>query len=298
MTTQIRTIEDILDVLNSDPEIRLRFFEVFGLSSLTGLYARMDTFETTQQEMLVTQRGMLETLKQHSKILERHSEALERQGRILEQHSEELERQGRILEQHSEELRALRQDVTTLSQHVTTLSQHVTTLSQHVTTLNGRADTMSADINTLKSVVVGNQAEDKAVNVIQAQLGTIVGSRVRRTALRYGQRRSLQPDIESYITPIEDAFDDGIITLPERTSLMETDLVFSGTVQGVLHWFPVEVSNTIDSNDVARVEESARLIEKVFVDKTAVPLAAGAAMSDEVRQHAADADVRIVTFEV
>jgi hypothetical protein len=189
MLTQIRTIEDIVEVLNSNPEIRTQLFEAFGLSALPGLHGRMDAFETTQRGMLETQRGMLET-----------------QRGILD-----------TLKEHSEELRALRQDVTTL---------------------NGRADTMSVDINTFKSVMLGNQAEDKAVNVVQAQLGTIVGSRVRRIALRFSQRRSLQPDVESYITPIDDAWYDEIITDPERIRLLATDLVFSGTVQGALHWFP------------------------------------------------------------
>ena len=254
--TQVRTIEDIIDVLNSNPEIRMRLFESFGLSALPELYKRMDAFETTQRGMLETQREMLETLKQHSEILERHSE---------------------ILIEHSEALRALRQDVTVL---------------------NGRVDTMGVDVNTLKSVMLGNQVEDKAINVVQAQLRTIVGSRVRRVALRYGQRRSVQPNVEAYTTPIEDACDDNTITLAERTRLLETDLVFSGIIQGALHWFPVEVSNTIDSNDVARVAESARLIEKVFEDGAAVPVVAGAAISDEVRQYAAETDVCIVTFEV
>ena len=254
--TQIRTIEDIIEVLNASPEIRTQFFEAFGLSALPELYGRMDAFETTQQGMLETQRGMLETQRG----------MLETQRGILD-----------TLKEHSEELRALRQDVTTL---------------------NGRADTMSVDINTFKSVMLGNQAEDKAVNVVQAQLGTIVGSRVRRIALRFSQRRSLQPDVESYISPIDDAWYDEVITDPERIRLLATDLVFSGTVQGALHWFPVEVSNTIDSNDVARVAESARLIEKVFKNQAAIPLVAGATISDEVSQHAAESGVRVVTFEV
>ena len=56
--TQIRTIEDIIEVLNSNPEIRTQLFEAFGLSALPGLYGRMDAFETTQQGILDTQQGI------------------------------------------------------------------------------------------------------------------------------------------------------------------------------------------------------------------------------------------------
>ena len=59
--TQIRTIEDIIEVLNANPEIRTQFFEAFGLSALPGLYGRMDAFETTQQGILDTQQGILVT---------------------------------------------------------------------------------------------------------------------------------------------------------------------------------------------------------------------------------------------
>ena len=242
MLTQIRTIEDIVEVLNSNPEIRTQLFEAFGLSALPGLYGRMDAFETTQQGILVT-----------------------------------LKQQGEILIEHSEALLALRQDVTAL---------------------NGRVDTMSVDVNTLKSVMLGNQVEDKAVNVIQSQLGTIVGSRVRRITLRYSYRRSLKPDAEDYTIPIEDACDDDVITPPELTRLMVTDLVFSGIIQGALHWFPVEVSNTIDDNDVARVVQTANVMERMFKDDKVVPLVAGTKIGNEVRQHAAESGVNVVTFDV
>ena len=84
--TQMTTVEDLIEILNADPEIRQRLFEAFGLSALPELYRRMDTFEQTQQRIL-------ETLAQHSEMLLRH---------------------GEILKEHSDSLRILRENVTTL----------------------------------------------------------------------------------------------------------------------------------------------------------------------------------------
>ena len=84
--TQITTVEELIEILNADPEIRQRLFEAFGLSALPELFRRMDSFEETQQRML-------ETLAQHSEMLLRH---------------------GEILKEHSDSLRILREDVTTL----------------------------------------------------------------------------------------------------------------------------------------------------------------------------------------
>jgi hypothetical protein len=46
--TQITTVEELIDILNADPEIRQRLFEAFGLSALPELFRRMDSFEGPQ----------------------------------------------------------------------------------------------------------------------------------------------------------------------------------------------------------------------------------------------------------
>ena len=84
--TQMTTVEELIEILNADSEIRQRLFEAFGLSALPELFRRMDSFEQTQQRML-------ETLAQHSEILRRH---------------------GEILMEHSEMLKSLREDVDSL----------------------------------------------------------------------------------------------------------------------------------------------------------------------------------------
>ena len=46
--TQMTTVEELIEILKADPEIRQRLFEAFGLSALPELFRRMDSFEGPQ----------------------------------------------------------------------------------------------------------------------------------------------------------------------------------------------------------------------------------------------------------
>ena len=286
--TQIRTIEDIIEVLNANPEIRTQFFEAFGLSALPGLYGRMDAFETTQQGILetqqgilVTQQGILDTQRAFQEtlqgILDTQQGILETQQRILDtlkQHGETLERQSNLLMEHSEALLELREDVSTLK----------------------------SDMQIVKSLIVGERLEDKAANVVRSRLSEFASSRLRRINLKYSSRLALQPSNKSYVYPVEDAYADGAITKQEYTRLVRTDLVFSAKVQmggrWERRWFPVEVSNTIRKDDVDRVLKTADFIKKVFDEEVEVALVAGTIISSEMCGYAEDNKVAVVTFEV
>ena len=109
--TQMTTVEELIEILNADPEIRQRLFEAFGLAALPELFRRMDTFEETQQRIL-------ETLAQHSDT--------------LAQHSEMLRRHGEILREHSDSLRILRENVTSLGNTTNKLSSKLDDLNSMV----------------------------------------------------------------------------------------------------------------------------------------------------------------------
>ena len=190
--TQIRTIEDIIEVLNANPEIRTQFFEAFGLSALPGLYGRMDAFETTQQGILETQQGILVT---QQGILDTQRAFQETLQGILDTQQGILETQQSILDtlkSHSEALLELREDVSTLK----------------------------SDMHIVKSLIVGERLEDKAANVVRSRLSEFASSRLRRINLKYSSRLALQPSNKSYVYPVEDAYADGAITKQEYTRLV------------------------------------------------------------------------------
>ena len=237
--TQMTTVEELIEILNADPEVRQRLFEAFGLSALPELFRRMDTFEQTQQRIL-------ETLAQHSEMLLRH---------------------GEILKEHSDSLRILR---------------------ENVTTLDGKVD-------DLKAMVRGEQVERKAFKVVSGRLSRITDKRIRRIEPILTQSGAIYYNMQN-LWPVQDARADGKISDSDYDRLMVTDLIFRAYFQQTLHLFPVEVSNTIDEDDVDRAVRSADILKEVFDDAETTPIVAGTMISPWVEMHAEKLGVEVVTF--
>ena len=144
--------------------------------------------------------------------------------------------------------------------------------------------------------------EEKASNVVYSQLRSLASAKLRAITLRYSARRSLQPDNDSYTSPVDDAVGADMITGDEETRLIRTDLVFSASVETAegweTRWFPVEVSRVIGNKDVTRVVKSAEAIEKVFSQKVEVALVAGTGILPEAKARANASGVRVVEFEI
>ena len=265
--TQITTAEDLIEVLNADPEIRHRLFEAFGLSALPELYRRMDTFEQTQQRIL-------ETLAQHSEILAQHSETLQTHSELLQTQGEMLRRHGEILMEHSDSLRILR---------------------ENVTGLGNTTNELSSKLDDLNSMVRGEQMERKAFNVVSARLGRILDKRIRRIEPMLTQTGAIHYN-PRHLWPVQDALADGKISDSNYNRLMRTDLIFRASFQQTLYLFPVEVSNTIAKDDVDRAARSADVLKKVFDDAETVPIVAGTLITPRLEMHADKLGVKVVTF--
>ena len=265
--TQMTTVEDLIEILNADPEIRHRLFEAFGLSALPELYRRMDTFEQTQQRIL-------ETLAQHSEMLAQHSETLQTHSELLQTQGEMLRRHGEILMEHSDSLRILR---------------------ENVTGLGNTTGELSSKLDDLNSMVRGEQVERKAFNVVSGRLSRITDKRIRRIEPILTQSGAIYYNMQN-LWPVQDARADGKISDSDYDRLMVTDLIFRAYFQQALHLFPVEVSNTISEDDVDRAARSADILRKVFDDAETTPIVAGTMVSPWVEMHAKELGVKVVTF--
>ncbi len=99
--TQLTTYEELIERVGSDPELRTRLFEAFGLSALPGLHGRMDAFEHTQQGVLDTQQGMLDTIQDiqgtQKEIRDTQRGMLNTQQRVLDTQQGVLDTQQGIL---------------------------------------------------------------------------------------------------------------------------------------------------------------------------------------------------------
>ena len=279
--TQIATVEDLIEILNADPEIRHKLFEAFGLSAMPELFRRMDTFEDTQQRMLETLGLHSETLQTHSEILARHSETLAQHSETLAQHTELLQAQGEMLRRHGE----------ILKEH----SDSLRILREDVSGLRSTTNELSSKFDDLNAMVRGEQVERKAFNVVSGQLSRIADKRIRRIEPILNQSGAIYYNMQ-HMWPVHDARADGKISDSDHDRLMVTDVIFRAYFQQVLHLFPVEVSNTISEDDVDRAARSADILKKVFDGAETTPIVAGTLISPWVEMHAENLGVKVVTF--
>ena len=279
--TQITTVEDLIEVLNADPEIRHRLFEAFGLSALPELFRRMDTFEQTQQRMLETLGLHSETLQTHSETLQTHTETLQTHTELLQTHTELLQAQGEMLRRHGE----------ILKEH----SDSLRILREDVSGLRSTTNELSSKVDDLNAMVRGEQVERKAFNVVSGRLGRIMDKRIRRIEPMLTQTGGIYYNMQ-HLWPVQDALADGRVSDSDYDRLMVTDLIFRAYFQQALHLFPVEVSNTISEDDVDRAVRSADILKKIFDNAETTPIVAGTFISPWVEMHAEKLGVEVVTF--
>ena len=150
MATTINTIEDLVRVLDENPEwlealrTRLLTRELIELPRLFAEFAASVNQRFDEQDKVLA--GHSETLAEHSKILAGHSETLAEHSRILAEHSGILVEhsgilveQGKVLAEHSgilaEHSKTLAQHTEMLTEQGKVLAEHSGILAEHSKTL-------------------------------------------------------------------------------------------------------------------------------------------------------------------
>ena len=171
--------------------------------------------------------------------------------RIQQQILDRLDRQDEILRQHSEILR----------QHSEILRQHSETLAEH----GEKLDKHSADIDDLKSRVsrldglATMQAAERRFELIAMEMGL---DEPRMLSLVEIARLAMSDEASDY-------------TEGELDSFRNCDIIFvAKDPGGEESYVAVQVSTTVDHNDIDRASDHARMVTR-FTDKPARPAVVG-----------------------
>ncbi len=109
-------------------------------------------------------------------------------------------------------------------------------------------------------------------------------------------REASEPDRE-FLDRIQDATDEGVISLSDYGKITDTDLILQALRRegGEMIYCAAEASGVIDSEDVNRAVESAKILNVVYGEQT-VPVVAGYSITDaaQVRTDAEDVIVVIL----
>ena len=274
--TNISTIDDVIDVIQTDPEVRRR------------MVAALNVADTDTQEKVL---ASVDRLTQN---VENLATTVADQGRNIQNLTRTVGDQGNNIE--------------TLTQSVDNLTRTVGDQGNNIETLTQSVDNLTRTVGDLAARVLGNDTEDRAVDKIIADLGVLFRG-VRGTRLMYAHHGRLGFN-DDYGQIIQAARDNNEIEQTDYRRLVSTDIVFSARREGRIHMFPAEVSNTLAARDIDQVVRSSRLISQVFRNKigpvtgmeyghlAVQPLVAGVIVPDPVQDYADSLDVEVVTVNV
>ena len=153
-----------------------------------------------------------------------------------------------------------------------------------------------SDISVMRSIVAGYRFERAARSELPARLGEVLenptGARVIVSLVD-----GTGAIDGAYMDGVRGAQESGAIAPEDALRLSSTDLVLTATVDGEPYMAPVEVSATIDNEDIRRALRSSELIREVFGVES-VPVVAGPDIRQASRRYATDVGVGIIILNI
>lgn len=210
--------------------------------------------------------------------------------RLLDEHPQwQAELRRRLLTDELLELPALFRQLT---ERVDALAERMNQLAERMDQLAGRMDALTARVEQLAEAQVRTEQRieglTEQIKLLVDQVGDHAG---RLLEWEYSHKyqayfghvarrlRALTSD-HRFADLIDDAVDDGRLTMAERDNLIRTDIVMEGKRRdGTEVYVAVEVSRTIDRHDIERVLDRADLLIKL--GRPVLPVVAGAHIDDE-----------------
>ena len=269
-TTTINTIEDLIRVLDQNPEwlealrARLLTRELIELPRRFAEFAVSVDQNFAEQGKVLAEHG--ETLAEHGNILAEQGKVLAEHGKILAEHTGTLAEHGKILAEHSG---TLAEHGKILAEHSGTLAEHGKILAEHSAEFVGvkrELRLIRDDLGDLK----GPRAEEETLEdiaFIAEQLGLALTRVLTRDDLLALLRAQPLPDLPGNV----------------RHSFTKADVVAEAVDEsGETRYIAVEASYTVNGRDTDRAVRNAGILTRL-TGKAAQAVVAGYRMDD--REH-------------
>ena len=276
-TTTINTIEDLVRVLDENPEwleaLRMRLLtrELIELPRRFAEFAasvdqRFDEQGKVLDEHTETLAEHGKTLAEHGKTLDEHTVTLAEHGRTLDEHTVMLTEQGKVLAEHT----------VTLAEHTVMLTEQGKVLAEHgemlvkhgedIVEVKREVRLLRDDVGDLK----GPRAEEetgKDIDFIAEQLGLTLTRVLTRDDLRALLPSKPLPGLPSKV----------------RHSFTKADYVAEAVDEsGETRYIAVEASYTVNGRDTDRAIRNAGILTQL-TGKAARAVVAGYRIDDRQR---------------
>ena len=273
MVVEIRTSQDLLDLLDNNEEFRRAARRALLTDDLLEL-------PDLVREMQQTQRLMIQRMDRMD----------ERQGRV----EERMDR----MDARFEEMGAT---VARIDERVGNLDERVDGLSKQVGNLDERVDDLSKQVGDISGRLRGWELERGAVGRLLPRLAQAydvarikaVSADSSRSAVRVRAVWETR-----FVEAVEAGVDEGRITEDEADALDRTDIVARGRrrVDRAELWFAVQASATLDNNDIERAATGAVALRKLSGD-AAVAVVYGRRIAGQQRDRAEELGVAVMLDE-
>ena len=262
LMAQINSFQDLLDLLDSNPEY------------VQELRARLLT-----EELVALPEKFAELVAKFDEFVaatNRRFEALESDVKVLKEDVAVLK----------EDVAVLKEDVAVLKEDVAVLKEDVAVLKEDVTVLKEDVKVLKDDVGALKGSDIERRVRDNILNIAKDTLGLTRG----RVLLRGSG------DIDSQLrAAIEQAEARGVVTEEDVDNLLVADIVIrarrAADRRSVYAVF--EVSSTINNRDIDRAQARAGSVAAITGDE-ALAVVLGGVIRPRQQQRAAEQGVAVV----
>ena len=288
--TNIRTIDDVIDMIQTDAEVRRRMVSALNVPGTD------------------TQEKVLASVDRLTQNVDNLTTTVGHQGKNIDSLTENIDNLTKTVGEQGKNIDNLTKNVENLTTTVGEQGKSIDNLTTTVGEQGKNIDNLTDTVGDLAARVLGNDTEDRAVTKIISDLGVLFRG-VRGTRLMYAQHGRLGLN-DDYGQIVQAARDNDEIEPTDFRRLVSTDIVVSARREGRIHIFPAEVSNTLSKRDVDQAVRTSSLISQVFRNKVGPvtgteygdlavqPMVAGAVVPDLVQDHADSLDVEVVTVNV
>ena len=295
MVVEIRTSQDLLDLLDNNEEFRRaaqRALLADGLLELPDIVRemqqtqllmiqRIDRMDLQIQEMQQTQKLMIQQIAQ---VAERMDRMEERQGRMEERQDRMEDLLARVVAQ--QELTKERIDrmdarfeqvaaeMASMNKRIGDLDGRVNSIDRRVGDIDGRVDSIDRRVGDMDGRLRGWELERESIRKLLPRLAREYDVRRIRAVSADSHRSAIRVnDVweARFEEAVTEAFDAERITAAEDGLLDRTDIVARGLRidDGSDLWFVVQASVTIDNDDIERAAAGAVALRKVSGDDAA-----------------------------
>ena len=300
--TTVNTFDDILDILDRNPEYKEALRRRVLDEEHRRLPERIDRAVKAVDDLAQT---IAEFVRQTNETLANHEARLERvegqiadlndvTNRVLETVSDIQNRLATVeakvdaladVPERLEKLEAKVDALTDVPERLTNVETTVDTMQGQIGTMQGQMSSMQGQLNNLTGTDYERRIVRRSRGLVERQLGI-------------GQARLLQavtvPDNTTVPDLLRNAVMGGLISGEQEEDVDEADLIlFGNTSDGSDSYVVAEVSITIDDHDVDRAYRRAAILN-VASGVPAKAAVIGAQISDANRQRAESLNVGVV----